>query len=117
MACSSVGKSKGKVPVGCEPKIKFSARGHVRDYRTAKAYIGNVIVGYFDFRLDKGLIKAQGTSVHPNHQKKGIGSAMWSAMIKKYNPASVSVSTISESGENLVRKMKKLHPEIDWDWW
>lgn len=75
------------------------------------------MVGHFCFRIEGTSIKANGTQVLPGHQRQGVGAAMWSAMIKKYKPKSISVSTISESGENLVRKMKAAHPEIGWDCW
>lgn len=100
-------------------KIKFSASKHFKHMKFARAIKDGKIVGTFCFYPipEQSSMKANGTEVLPSYQKNGIGQALWEAAIKKYKPRSIVVSTISDGGANLVKRMMFLHPEIEWDNW
>jgi len=100
-------------------KIKFSGSKLFKHMKFARAILDNKIVGTFCFFpvSEQGSLKANGTEVLPSYQKNGIGQALWEATIKKYKPRCIVVSTISDGGSNLVKRMMFLHPEIEWDHW
>jgi GNAT superfamily N-acetyltransferase len=97
-------------------RIRFSV---VRafPYQKVKAFKDGKSVGLFVYRLGDQYIRANGTEVLPEYQGQGIGVALWDAVIKKHKPKGVVVSTVSEAGERLVKKLRARYPELDWDHW
>lgn len=87
-------------------------------YFEYQARLGTSVIGRLMFRYenDKKHFRSQGTVVHRDFQKNGIGTWLWRKAIKSLKPKHITVTTASLGGEKLIRKMKKQFPKIDWEW-
>lgn len=91
-------------------------------YEKATAFLNGKSVGLFVFRITTpkpGVVHlfANGTEVNSSFQKHGIGTLLWEATLNKYKPTHITVHTESQGGFNLVDKMRRCYPEIDWEHW
>ncbi len=76
------------------------------------------IIGYFRFRMTKKSKRlfASGTWVDPKYRGKNIAADIWIFAIRKFQPRSVKVLTVSRGGDNLVRSLiaKDVFKTIKW---
>lgn len=88
-------------------------------YCNLMAVVNNKTVGtlqYSFFLCSEGrCIRSFGTAVDKRYQNIGVGSKLWNYMIRKHKPSVIQVCVVSQGGKNLIEKLKKEHPSIQWD--
>jgi GNAT superfamily N-acetyltransferase len=112
-------KKTAKKPSVKNVKVVIRAVGYKHMYRDVIALKGDKKIGKFRIFMPNGSteLHAHGTMVEDEYQGLGVGTRLWERAIEKYKPTFVSVSTISEGGERMVRKLMSRHKQIDWDHW
>ncbi len=71
-------------------------------------------VGMFGHFFRDGVLHANGTWVHPEYRRQGIGEKLWHRALKSHQVREVKVLTSSTSGTGLVKKLQRAYPRIDW---
>jgi len=74
----------------------------------ASAILGGRVVAILLFRLGSNHIDCLGTWVQRSHRRRGIGAALWRAMIKRFAKGrTVHVNTTSMAGTRLVQSLSR----------
>jgi hypothetical protein len=77
---------------------------------------GRQLVGWLRVTKTRGgLLYAQGTWVSAVYRRQGIAQQLWGRALKALKPKVIEVSTVSEGGRALVRRLRDQHPHVMFD--
>lgn len=67
----------------------------------------------FELRRKQNQNRAQSYGTIVKLPRQGIAKKLWKTGIKRYNLKTISVTTVSDRGETLVRSLKESFPDIE----
>jgi GNAT superfamily N-acetyltransferase len=67
---------------------------------------GEQLVGFFRYWVEKPMLQAAGTWVHPDYRGRGIAKKMWVKVLSQSWVKTVRFGTVSDGGRGMMKAVK-----------